>query len=374
VRPVLRIAVVGCGQIADAHLHVLAGAQCARVVAVSDCSIDLARQAAVRFGIPAAFDDLPAMLASASPDVVHVTTPPDFHFPVAQACLTAGAHVYVEKPFTSALTEALALVAEAEKRGLSVCVGEDQLFDPAWEECRSIVQHGGIGDVVHVESTQTYDLNGPFGSRAAEAGHWVHRLRGGLLRNVVPHALARAADFIPDAAPDIRAVAFAASPATPFPSELRVLITGRRTSGSICFSSAARPIQNSVQLFGTGGTLRVDLDARTISRVTPAAWPGALARIELPFRRMIEAAGQLRQNVSRLRRFELHYFEGMRRLFDRFHQSILTGSPPPISHAQAVHMAALLDEVMRACERSRGEALHEDTPTAASVPALSRAS
>ena len=60
--PKLRIALVGCGQIADAHLQELRKIPTADVVAVCDRQIDLARQAAARFDVPSTFDDMIRMI------------------------------------------------------------------------------------------------------------------------------------------------------------------------------------------------------------------------------------------------------------------------------------------------------------------------
>src|SRR6516162_4438416 len=95
----LRVALVGCGQIADAHLGEIRKLPVAEVVAVCDRERDLASQAAARFQVAKVFDNLDEMLASTRPDVVHITTPPHTHKPVAIQVLRAGAHAYVEKPF-----------------------------------------------------------------------------------------------------------------------------------------------------------------------------------------------------------------------------------------------------------------------------------
>ena len=60
----------------------------------------MARQLAERFAIPECFSDVQEMLRPCRPDVVHITTPPQSHFPLAKQCLEAGSHVYLEKPFT----------------------------------------------------------------------------------------------------------------------------------------------------------------------------------------------------------------------------------------------------------------------------------
>jgi predicted dehydrogenase len=94
-----RVALVGCGQIADAHLQEVRKIAGAQLVAVCDRHRDLARQAAARFGVPGVYDDLDALLREARPDVLHVTTPPQTHAAVAKQALAAGVHMYVKKPF-----------------------------------------------------------------------------------------------------------------------------------------------------------------------------------------------------------------------------------------------------------------------------------
>ena len=70
----------------------------------------MARQLAERFKIPGVFSDSQEMLKTVSPDVVHITTPPQSHFPLAKQCLESGSHVYLEKPFTITAEEAESLI------------------------------------------------------------------------------------------------------------------------------------------------------------------------------------------------------------------------------------------------------------------------
>ncbi|HEV3004227.1 MAG TPA: Gfo/Idh/MocA family oxidoreductase, partial [Pirellulales bacterium] len=109
----IKVALVGCGQIADAHLQEIRKIAGARLVAVCDRYIDLARQAAQRYEVPHAFDDLERMIETAKPDVLHVTTPPQTHCAIALQALSAGVHVYVEKPFAIDAAEAQSMVDAA---------------------------------------------------------------------------------------------------------------------------------------------------------------------------------------------------------------------------------------------------------------------
>src|SRR5438094_7201387 len=108
--PMLKVAIVGCGRIADVHASVIQRIQRCEVVGVCDREPLMARQLYERFPIRRYFSDVGELLTEAKPDVVHITTPPQSHFEIARQCLESGCHVYVEKPFTLNAREAQDLV------------------------------------------------------------------------------------------------------------------------------------------------------------------------------------------------------------------------------------------------------------------------
>jgi predicted dehydrogenase len=352
----LRIALIGCGQIADAHLQEIAKLSCANVVAVCDVYWDLAHQAGARFSIPAVYDDHIRMLAEVKPDVVHVTTPVQTHRSLAVDALNSGCHVYVEKPLALNLAEIDDVLATARAAGRMVCVGHDQLFDPAWLECRGRIAAGEIGPVQHVESVLGYPLTGKFGALvSADPGHWVRQLPGGLFHNTISHPLYRITELLPDPEPDVEAHWFARA-ASPFPTELRVHLRGRDVTGSLLFDTRIEP-QRIARIYGARGCLTVDLDAQTVTGHRSPRLPGAFGRLETPWRAWRQAARNLRRNLLRFLRSELQYFAGMRGLMAAFYAAIQSGSPPPIAYAEMRRVARLMDAVFEQCrdrEAARG--------------------
>src|SRR5271157_415253 len=319
----LKVALVGCGQIADAHLEQIGRARHAELVGVCDQQIDLARQAAARFGVPRVFDDLGNMLETIRPDVLHVTTPPHTHHAIALRALGAGVHVYVEKPFAVNTAEADEMIDAAEAAGRLACVGHDQLLDPTWLECRRLVLSGTIGRVVHVDSYQGYDLDGPFGRAFAnDPDHWLRRLPGGLFQNVMSHALYRITNLAVESPPRVSASWFGEK-AIGLPTELRATLLWPAMSAHLVFSSTARPIRRVAKIHGTRGGVEIDLDAQVIRRDWGAKAPGAFGKLEVPIRQLREAAGNSATNIWRFLRARIHYFEGMRRLFESFYAAIL---------------------------------------------------
>src|SRR5215472_7069539 len=109
----LKVAIVGCGKIADTHASQIRRIKDCEIVGVCDTEPLMARQLAERFQVRRCYTDMMELLNEAKPDVVHITTPPDSHFKIAVSCLEHGCHVYVEKPFTLNSPEAQRLIALA---------------------------------------------------------------------------------------------------------------------------------------------------------------------------------------------------------------------------------------------------------------------
>lgn len=349
-KPRLKIALVGCGQIADAHLQESRKIDFVQPVAVCDRHLDLARQAGARFEVPGVFTDLETMLEAAKPDVLHITTPPQTHCRIALQALAAGVHVYVEKPFSVDGDEAARMLAAASNAGRLICVGHDQLYDPVWEEARQRFRSGGMGQIVHVDSLQGYDLRGPFGKvLASDSDHWVHRLPGGLFQNVMSHALYRITDLLDDQKPRVLATWFGDMPNTRTPTELRVLLQGRRMTANLVFSSTMRPVQRLARIHGTRQSMEVDFDSRTIRRYRSPSLPGALGKLEAPFRQMTESARNFIRALSRFALGRIHYFAGMNRLFRLFYDAILTGAASPIPSADILRVTGLMDDIFHRC-------------------------
>src|SRR4029077_15903496 len=138
----LEIAIIGCGKIADSHLAQIQRIPGCKVVGACDREPLMAKQLAERFKIPSQFSNVGEMLADCRPDVVHITTPPANHFELGKQCVSAGCHLYVEKPFTFNMEEAQELIGLASKSHRKVTVGHDLQFSHAARRTRQLVKDG----------------------------------------------------------------------------------------------------------------------------------------------------------------------------------------------------------------------------------------
>src|ERR1700751_1293126 len=141
----LRIAIVGCGKVADQHVQAIRRIPDCSIVALCDQELLMARQLGERFSISQCFSDVHELLRTCRPDVVHITTPPRSHYSLAKQCLESGSHVYLEKPFTVTASETESLIELAQQRGPKITVGHNYLFTLEMLEMRRLVEAGFLG-------------------------------------------------------------------------------------------------------------------------------------------------------------------------------------------------------------------------------------
>ena len=93
------------------------------------------------------------------PDVeaVFIATPVNTHFPIAHACLEAGKHVFLEKPFAASVAESDRLIQEAKNRELTLMVGHTFIYSAPVRKIKEIIDSGEIGEVMCI-STRRLNL------------------------------------------------------------------------------------------------------------------------------------------------------------------------------------------------------------------------
>ncbi len=95
-----------------------------------------------------------ALLARKDIAAVALATPAERHFPMCQAALEAGKHVFVEKPLSLQASHAEALCALARKRNRTLMVGHLLQYHPAFVKLRELVGAGELGRLQYIYSTR----------------------------------------------------------------------------------------------------------------------------------------------------------------------------------------------------------------------------
>jgi predicted dehydrogenase len=369
----LKVAIVGCGKIADAHAAEIQRIDGCEIAAVCDCEPLMARQLYERFPIGRYFSDLGEMLREAKPDVVHITTPPESHFPIAATCLRAGSHVYVEKPFTLYEHEARELMDLADQQQLKVTAGHDDQFRNAARRMRDAIRSGYLGGPpVHMESYYGYEMgmSGYAGALLGDKQHWVRRLPGKLLHNIISHGIARIAEWMEGDSPTVIAHGFV-SPIlrkmgeTEIVDEMRVIIDDEgRSTAYFTFSSQMRPSLHEFRVYGPKNGLILDQDKETLIRLRGAAYKSYAEKFVPPVMFAKQYLGNLVTNGRSFLHRDFQMKNGMKYLIEQFYKSISEGAEVPIPYREILLTARIMDQIFEQLNASAPAAAHAMQPVA----------
>jgi len=142
----IRIAIVGCGYVADYYLATLAHFPELRLAGVHDRDPARAQRIAHDYGVPC-YDSLEGVLADDELDIVVNLTSLESHFEVSRAALEAGKHVYSEKPLALRTEDAQELVGLARMHGLFLSAAPCTILNEAAQTAWKALRDGRIGRV-----------------------------------------------------------------------------------------------------------------------------------------------------------------------------------------------------------------------------------
>ena len=175
----LRVAVVGLGNIGKTHTRWYDTNKDAQLVALCDMLAERVDPVAEQYHVPA-YHDLGEMLAKEEIDAVSVCTAgPEnggHHYQPVMQCLDAGKHVLVEKPISNNIEHAREMVRHAKERSLLLGVNLNHRFTPAADRARQLMDEGKLGEVLWVQMALW--INNP-----NESSHWFH------MRALHPHSI-----------------------------------------------------------------------------------------------------------------------------------------------------------------------------------------
>lgn len=153
----LRIGIVGCGWIAEAHL--MSYLMCPDVEVVAGCDLIPGRTKALfdRYNLTDAKTEYPSHKEmiddkSLQLDAISVCTYNRQHAAPCIYGLENGLHVLVEKPFTVTLDEAVAVMKAEKESGKILSIGFQPRFDANMQMIKKIVESGELGKVYYIQT------------------------------------------------------------------------------------------------------------------------------------------------------------------------------------------------------------------------------
>lgn len=150
-----KIAIYGCGTIAEVHARAIAEGESCELFAVCDLNYEAARSFAKKHGV-VTFPDLDGLLSSDEVDVVSICTPNGTHAPLAIRALLSGKHVILEKPMAISTAECDEIIDAASKSGRKITVISQMRTSPDVLGAKEIIESGKLGKIILAELNMRY--------------------------------------------------------------------------------------------------------------------------------------------------------------------------------------------------------------------------
>ncbi|XID92188.1 Gfo/Idh/MocA family protein [Paenibacillaceae bacterium WGS1546] len=180
-----RVAVIGAGNIAAAHLNAMEGLDEMAPCAVADVRRERADALAVRHELRA-YSDYKEMIVAEKPDIAIVTLPHYLHEEAARFAAVQDCHVLLEKPMALNTKECDAIIADVQRHGVKLMVGHTQHYTAENREAKAWIKSGRLGKLVMMNDRRhlRYDT-------ASRPDWFFERSKagGGILTNLGSHSI-----------------------------------------------------------------------------------------------------------------------------------------------------------------------------------------
>jgi UDP-N-acetyl-2-amino-2-deoxyglucuronate dehydrogenase len=257
----LRVALVGPGRIAIAHLEAMkANADVAELVAIAGVEHERERTGELvrRYGAERAVHDFAEVLDAGDIQAVVLTVPNHLHAELAIRLLERGIHVLVEKPLANSLAESDAMIEAAARSGATLMVGQcRRWFDGARAAKARIASLGRPLSFVHVLGVWVEHAQTAWWKHSSGPGGLAVELNG-------PHVIDSML-WLVDAEP-VRVFAQTRRLRDEWAGEDEAVLVVDFADGSVatgCISLNTRPAVNDRWIAGPHGGLRLT-DDRTL--------------------------------------------------------------------------------------------------------------
>ncbi|MFC3344001.1 Gfo/Idh/MocA family protein [Paenibacillus abyssi] len=141
-----RIAIVGCGSMANTWVDYALQREDAEIVALVDIKQEFAQAMAGKRGLQCpTFTDLRMAIKETDANLVFDVTIPESHFHVAVTSMREGCNVFGEKPMAATLDACNEIIRVSEQTGRSHTTMQNRRFDPRIRAFEQLIASGTIG-------------------------------------------------------------------------------------------------------------------------------------------------------------------------------------------------------------------------------------
>ena len=149
----IKIAIIGTGGMANAHVAEFVKLDYCKITACSDIVPGRAEEFAQRHNIPSYYESTAVLLANEELDAVSIVTPDQHHKEPVLMAIDRGLHVMCEKPLAFTLADAREMAKAAKEKGIFTAVNFARRNTGSAQEAARIAQSGDLGRIMHVQCT-----------------------------------------------------------------------------------------------------------------------------------------------------------------------------------------------------------------------------
>lgn len=345
----MKVGIIGCGEISHIHIPYIRNYENAAIVGIADINREALERVAKRFGIRDKFLDPDALIEQNEPDVVHILTPPQNHYQLGLKVLEKGCNILMEKPLALDAREAKGLIEAAKKKRLRLCVNHNFKYNSTTLEVKRIVESKILGDICGVESYYGANLGANPKNRymAEPYRHWAYRMPGGLFQNLLSHPLSVILEFIPFPKEIYSVANETGTLPAGVPDELRILLKGENTLGTLTLSLGGTPPFQYIKIIGTKGIIYADFLNKRIIHYRERSLPRPISRVLMNIEEGLKILTSTTANVTSFLMRKFTPYEGVNELIHRFYRSIEEGSEPPVTEDEGLKVTEVMDIIWR---------------------------
>jgi UDP-N-acetyl-2-amino-2-deoxyglucuronate dehydrogenase len=254
----LRVALVGCGRIAQRHAELLGNGaiEGAELAAVCDVREDRAQALASKYSVPV-YTDMHRMMGAESPDAAAILTESGNHARHVLELAGYSRHLIVEKPMALTLQDADAMIQSCDANGIKLFVVKQNRFNVPVQKLREALEQARLGKLVMGTVRVRWCRTQDYYDKDAWRGTWA--MDGGVLTNQASHHV----DLLEWMMGDVESVvAMSRTALVDIETEDTAVVLLRFVSGALGVieaTTATRPqdLEGSISILGEKGSVEI---------------------------------------------------------------------------------------------------------------------
>ena len=199
----LRIGIVGCGNIFTMHATSAHHLENSQIVGVCDIKKGRADKAAKKYNCKAYYD-YKDLISKENIDVVHICVPHYLHPVISKYAIEAGVNVLCEKPMSIKYEDALENVVLAEKNRVKYGIIFQCRYNDSSKLVKEKIEDGTLGKIISARVVLTWCKPDEYYSLSDWKGTW-DKEGGGVLIDQAIHSIDLANWFINDEVESVQA-------------------------------------------------------------------------------------------------------------------------------------------------------------------------